>query len=416
MDDQPENTQEFSSVTQCPYCHTAFHVGLAQLDAAAGRVRCGGCLRVFNAKERFLVEQKRLFDDEPIAETEEAPIEEPGESADDPFIEVDLFGAEIPDEDEPVILGSFNHYSGISIPRRAILEDKVNAFRQEDYEHAPAEKVLSGHGHLLEDPSEANPEYISLSAVDNEPDPDFPESSTTESFREFSAADNEAPDESTWDEGPGEEQLAFSEAEPEADGIRDEISIENGFTVEAERLTTTQATGPQAQTDDFFIQHSAKSPRKAGTLWWIALVLVIVSLPAQLLFTQPDSLVIKSWFQQLGAVVCPRIGCTVPEYNAPDLVHISGFIEPHPEYQNGLVAKIDLRNRGLAEQPFPPVAIYFRNLNGQITASRVFQPAEYLQGEARGYRHMPVNRDVQLELELLDPGEQSTSYELYVVN
>ncbi|MEQ9566857.1 MAG: zinc-ribbon domain-containing protein, partial [Pseudomonadales bacterium] len=142
MDYRPDNTQEFSSVTQCPYCHTAFHVGLAQLDAAAGRVRCGGCLRVFNAKEHFLVEQKRLFDDEPGMETgDEASIPETEESADS-FFDVDLFGAEITDDDEPVILGSFNHYSGISIPRHAILDHKVDAFRQENYEHASAKEVL----------------------------------------------------------------------------------------------------------------------------------------------------------------------------------------------------------------------------------------------------------------------------------
>jgi hypothetical protein len=29
---------------------------------------------------------------------------------------------------------------------------------------------------------------------------------------------------------------------------------------------------------------------------------------------------------------------------------------------------------------------------------------------------MPVNRNVQLELEFLDPGELSTSYELYIAN
>lgn len=43
--------------TQCPHCRTVFRIGQAQLDAAAGRVRCGHCRRVFDARARL---QKEL--------------------------------------------------------------------------------------------------------------------------------------------------------------------------------------------------------------------------------------------------------------------------------------------------------------------------------------------------------------------
>jgi len=36
-------------VTQCPYCKTHFRLSQEQLSAAAGNVRCGACLKVFNA-------------------------------------------------------------------------------------------------------------------------------------------------------------------------------------------------------------------------------------------------------------------------------------------------------------------------------------------------------------------------------
>lgn len=38
-----------SFITQCPHCHTSFRVNQAQLGAANGAVRCGSCLKVFNA-------------------------------------------------------------------------------------------------------------------------------------------------------------------------------------------------------------------------------------------------------------------------------------------------------------------------------------------------------------------------------
>lgn len=43
--------------TQCPHCRTVFRIGQAQLDAATGRVRCGHCRRVFDARARL---QKEL--------------------------------------------------------------------------------------------------------------------------------------------------------------------------------------------------------------------------------------------------------------------------------------------------------------------------------------------------------------------
>ena len=39
-------------VTQCPFCKTHFRLTQEQLQAAAGNVRCGACLKVFNALAR----------------------------------------------------------------------------------------------------------------------------------------------------------------------------------------------------------------------------------------------------------------------------------------------------------------------------------------------------------------------------
>src|SRR5690606_21319099 len=48
-----------SFVTQCPHCRTSFRISRAQLGAAHGAVRCGACMRVFNAAQQLLVDQNR---------------------------------------------------------------------------------------------------------------------------------------------------------------------------------------------------------------------------------------------------------------------------------------------------------------------------------------------------------------------
>lgn len=42
-----------SFITQCPHCLTSFRVNQAQLGAANGAVRCGACLKVFNASQHM---------------------------------------------------------------------------------------------------------------------------------------------------------------------------------------------------------------------------------------------------------------------------------------------------------------------------------------------------------------------------
>ena len=74
---------DYGSVTQCPKCGTSFHVGPAQLEAAKGRVRCGGCLNVFVAKEHFIVEQKPLFDNSTTDKVPTSPSVQRANSTDD---------------------------------------------------------------------------------------------------------------------------------------------------------------------------------------------------------------------------------------------------------------------------------------------------------------------------------------------
>ena len=42
--------------TQCPHCRTVFRIGADTLDAADGRVRCGHCREVFDARARLQTE------------------------------------------------------------------------------------------------------------------------------------------------------------------------------------------------------------------------------------------------------------------------------------------------------------------------------------------------------------------------
>ena len=52
------------NVTQCPGCESTFNTNARMLELAAGKVRCGACLKVFDATQHYL---QNLQDDDHVA-------------------------------------------------------------------------------------------------------------------------------------------------------------------------------------------------------------------------------------------------------------------------------------------------------------------------------------------------------------
>lgn len=67
-------------ITECPGCHSRFRVTEGQLNVANGQVRCGSCLRVFDARkehDRLELRQRQKALQEAIAATTGAHVEPP---------------------------------------------------------------------------------------------------------------------------------------------------------------------------------------------------------------------------------------------------------------------------------------------------------------------------------------------------
>ena len=92
------------------------------------------------------------------------------------------------------------------------------------------------------------------------------------------------------------------------------------------------------------------------------------------------------------------------------------IIRSHPEVEDALQVDFIFRNDADREQRFPLVELNFTNINGNIIANRVFTPDEYLPTEMHLFTHMPGHSSIQVNLELVDPGEDSTGYSLLFRN
>ena len=67
----------YEIITQCPNCSTSFKVKEVQLNAAAGAVRCGACLVVFQAIEHMLQD---LIDEELVNDSSRDALDSDSEA------------------------------------------------------------------------------------------------------------------------------------------------------------------------------------------------------------------------------------------------------------------------------------------------------------------------------------------------
>ena len=61
--------------TRCPHCETRFKIGVTQLEAHQGMVRCGKCMQIFDARPDFIPDQPSPQLELVIAERSEVPPE-----------------------------------------------------------------------------------------------------------------------------------------------------------------------------------------------------------------------------------------------------------------------------------------------------------------------------------------------------
>ncbi len=105
-------------ITQCPRCGTSFRVTDAHLAIAAGAVRCGSCLHIFNAREHWVEEQSAedeaqeqlLRDDEAREQPRTATADTASGTSDDERFgdenDDDLLFSDDPSEQEPAFFTS----------------------------------------------------------------------------------------------------------------------------------------------------------------------------------------------------------------------------------------------------------------------------------------------------------------------
>ena len=433
--------------TQCPHCGAQFRISEQHLAQAKGAVRCGSCLKVFQATDH-------LIEDKPAKAAAPAKSSKPAAPAAPPAAPAAAKWSLTEDLSSPSAKTPTD-----SAAKRWTLDDDLSDDMDDDMpeklvDEPPPSNIPSNDTRVSLGGLELSDSFMSL-------DGDEDDTLRDESFADMAGAGKRTQSDDSA-ESWAEKLLEELEEKPAAAEVRaDKMSLtersedqqrreqqekKNQRTSEAGKKKSTDMPDWAMDSGDFFNDESLGSltddsddiaaidipaieERKttkvslpldsiAGQsgelLKWGALSLagVLVFVSQYLIFNFSELSRTPAW-RPFYANVCGAIGCSLP--NLSDVSELRGanlVVRAHPHAEGALVIDVIIFNDGRHAQPFPLLELGFTSLNGRAIASRRFQPAEYLQGAISNMTEMPPGVPIRLSLEILDPGSDAQNYTL----
>jgi predicted Zn finger-like uncharacterized protein len=434
-------------ITQCPRCGTSFRVTEAHLAVAAGAVRCGSCLHIFNARDHWAdaapaapakpekpiaakrieeieVDDDALFDDDTALFDDDEPeaAKTSGGSIFNPA-----------DEDFGIIDdGSPEEFSEKFLDINSWEEDSGNSFSNErDTTDITAENELSEQAwaqKILEEDDDKTESALGAPARSDVFD-DFdsvldavPEIDESESHSESKSHIQELADSGEFSSEFLNLDADYSakpiESARSAHSIADEeIVLES---MRSESVENNAAERPlfalrNLEQEPLRLHQFVHESRWPKILWGIGLIAALAVSGWQYIYFNLDDLAhgsVRPWLMQ----ACDKLGCVLPpQFDIAQIRTNSLIVRSHPSQRGALAVDAIITNQAEFPQPYPTLQLQFADLNGAPVAGRRFQPDEYLSGELTGSRLMPVRQPVHIALELLDPGPRAVNYLLTVV-
>lgn len=444
-----------SFVTQCPHCRTSFRISRAQLGAAHGAVRCGACMRVFNAAQQLLVDQNRVSKPttaptaaRPSAPAAPAPAPRPAPAAaavPAPSAPVQPVAAQPAPTPVPAKPAQPAAAEKKSVDTLWIHDDLDLDSLDLDEELAKLEEQemqLSREFLAMDSAPKPGTHLLHADEEDNRHDESWAESlikdeppRKTATMAPVRPRPEPAPEplraEPQVRAKPVEEPPAEREEPPlgnlSAADEEDAEEIADGDYRIAAEPTPAQPAKPvrsePALRDDSLLELSEdplhldwQQPKKPWGRWigWGLLNIIAAgALATQYTVYHFEELARQDQYRPWFEAICPEIGCTLP--SKVDIAQIRStnlVVRSHPQYMDALMVDAILYNRAQFAQPFPLLELRFADLNGQLIASSRFRPSEYLSGELAGQDEMPPQTPIHISLEIKDPGAKAVNYSL----
>jgi predicted Zn finger-like uncharacterized protein len=461
------------NITRCPQCATAFRVTQDVLQVANGAVRCGSCLRVFNAQAHLLSNKGDKKDTAKPQTTPEHSSESPQKDK-QPTIEPENTSDTATQPDSTTLKHAIESiaYNTLSISSFDLPSDDTADKRYESVSIEFANNNSANDGEdeswalellreaeaaealLANSPSEDDPSLIS--ATDDFVDNDLSISTNAlENTRnkaedlfidiinnDLQSASEDKPTNNHADKNDGdmddvnwaEDLLVDEHTDPSAtftpsdssSAHHNRSSSTNHSTPSAGRTTEKDTTTNQffsqeepplnlqfARDDIHFTEEKTTIKRWP---WLIGSLLLLMGVMTQIAWIQFDKWSAQPSYRSYYAIACKILPCRLTEIADINQIRSTHLVvRSHPDEKNALIVDTIIANNADFRQFFPGIKLIFLDIQGESIASRVFQPKEYVKGELFGQTMMPARQSIQLSLSIVDPGDKAVNYRLEMV-
>lgn len=143
---------------------------------------------------------------------------------------------------------------------------------------------------------------------------------------------------------------------------------------------TTPAATVAASSPSFTRRTVEPATSSRTALWqWIALGLLLLALPLQLLLADRTRLAADAEWRPLLASLCGVLHCELPPWREPQaFTMIERDVRPIPSSPGELQVRATFRNDARWAQPWPHLQLSLADADGRTVGARGFEPREYL--------------------------------------
>jgi predicted Zn finger-like uncharacterized protein len=139
---------------------------------------------------------------------------------------------------------------------------------------------------------------------------------------------------------------------------------------------------------------------------------LLLMLGVQWLYFNRTSLAAYNDWRPGLELFCSFLRCELPlRVDLSRIELVNRDVRKHPRVAGALLINATLVNRADFPQPYPILEVSFSNSSGTPVAARRFNPREYLGDQVDIKAGMPVDTQLQVMLEIEDPGEDAVSFE-----
>lgn len=224
-----------------------------------------------------------------------------------------------------------------------------------------------------------------------------------------------------------EQQFLTLDDEPaaqQADLLDDDDATEqaddkNSPIAELNQLIDESDANPLDSTPDTSLPAIAENEKKPlsaylNSTWFYTLagLFLLLTLTLQYLHSHHDQFAAYPETRPLIETLCKITGCSIsPQRDLSAIELLNHGIYAHPTAENALIIKALIRNQSDFPQPYPSIELTLADLNDRKIALRRFGPGEYLNEKPSEDGLMPVNKNIPVHLQVLDPGQEAVAFE-----